>query len=144
MSARPEKTAEKRNPAGQFAAGNAGKPKGARHKATRAVLELLDGEADALTRKAIDMALAGDTVAMRLCLERLASPVKDRPISVALPALAGANDAPKAMAVIVAAMSAGEVTPAEAAAIAGVVETYRRTVETAEIERRLAVLEAQK
>ncbi len=48
------------------------------------------------------------------------------------------------MAVIVAAMSAGEVTPGEAAAIAGVVETYRRTVETAEIERRLAVLEAQK
>ncbi len=32
---------------------------------------LLDGEAEALTRKAIDLALAGDTVALRLCMERV-------------------------------------------------------------------------
>jgi hypothetical protein len=32
----------------------------------------LEGEAEALTRKAIDMALNGDVVALRLCLERAA------------------------------------------------------------------------
>jgi hypothetical protein len=30
---------------------------------------LLEGEAEALTRKAVDMALAGDAAALRLCLE---------------------------------------------------------------------------
>ena len=56
---------------GRFARGNPGKPKGARHKATQAALMLLDGEAEALTRQAVELALAGDTTALRLCLERI-------------------------------------------------------------------------
>ena len=43
----------------------AGKPKGARHRATLAAETLLDGEAEALTRKAIALALAGDPIALR-------------------------------------------------------------------------------
>jgi hypothetical protein len=75
---------EQRNNAGRtrgrpFAPGNPGKPKGARHKATLAVDALLDGEADAITRKAIEMAKEGDTVALRLCLDRIAPARKDRP-----------------------------------------------------------------
>jgi hypothetical protein len=31
---------------------------------------LLEGEAEGPTRKAVEMALAGDTTAMRLCFER--------------------------------------------------------------------------
>ena len=69
---KPENTG--RNQAGQFRKGKSGnptgKPKGARHKATLAVLELLEGEAKTLSRKAVEMALAGDTTALRLCLER--------------------------------------------------------------------------
>ena len=61
-----------RNADGTFGKGNAGKPRGTRHKATQAVLSLLEGEALALSRKAVDMALQGDTTALRLCLERLA------------------------------------------------------------------------
>ena len=147
MTDGPEKTGGKQGD-GRFKSGQsgnpAGKPKGTRHHATRAVMAMLDGEADALTRTAIDLALGGDTTALRLCLERLAPPVKDKPISVELPALASAEDASKAMAAVVAAMAAGDITPSEAAAVAGVVETYRRTVETADIERRLAELEGRK
>src|SRR3954452_6217860 len=51
----------------------AGKPKGARHRATMAIEEMLAGEAEALTRRCIDMALAGDQVAMRLAMERIAT-----------------------------------------------------------------------
>ena len=43
-----------------------GKPKGARNRAPLAAEVLLDGEAEALTRKAIELALAGDTVALRI------------------------------------------------------------------------------
>src|ERR1700676_4679872 len=46
----------------------AGKPKGARHRTTLAAEELLQGEASALTRKAVELALSGDSSALRLCL----------------------------------------------------------------------------
>jgi hypothetical protein len=46
-----------------------GRPKGARNRATIAAERLLDGEADTLTRKAIQLAQQGDTTALRLCIE---------------------------------------------------------------------------
>jgi hypothetical protein len=52
----------------------AGKPKGARNRATVAAEALLEGEAEMLTRKAIELGLSGDTTALRLCLERLMPP----------------------------------------------------------------------
>ena len=42
-----------------------------RNRATLAAMELLDGEAEALTRTAIDLALSGDMAALRLCIERI-------------------------------------------------------------------------
>ena len=53
-----------------------GRPKGARNKATLAAEALLDGEAEQITRKAIEKAKAGDMVAIRLCLDRIAPPEK--------------------------------------------------------------------
>ncbi len=81
---------------GKFAPGNPGRPQGARHKVTLAVEELLHGEADGLTRKAIDLALSGDTTALRLCLERIAPPRKDAPVSIDLPAMTNAAEAASA------------------------------------------------
>jgi Family of unknown function (DUF5681) len=51
-----------------------GKPRGARNRATLLAEALLDGEAEALTRKAIEKALEGDGMALRLCLERVLPP----------------------------------------------------------------------
>jgi hypothetical protein len=62
----------------------AGKPKGTRNRATVAAEALLEGEAEMLTRKAIELGLSGDTTALRLCLERLMPPRKDRSISFSL------------------------------------------------------------
>src|ERR687894_527368 len=97
-----------------FQQGNPGRPKGSRNKATLAAEALLDGEAEALTRKAIEMALGGDGQAMRLCLERLVSPRRDRPVSFALPRLQTATDALAAAAAIAEAVADGELTPSEA------------------------------
>ncbi|WP_134724826.1 DUF5681 domain-containing protein [Paracoccus luteus] len=133
--------AESRDSAGRFTAGNPGKPKGTRHKATRAVLALLDGEAEALTRKAVEAALGGDTAALRLCLERIAPPRKDAPVTFDLPRMERAEDAAKAAAAVLEAVAEGELTPAEGAHVMSLVETYRRTLETTEIEARLAALE---
>jgi hypothetical protein len=76
-----------RNADGTFGPGNCGKPKGTRHKATLAAMALLDGEAESLSRKAVELALQGDTTALRLCLERIAPPRKDAPVTFDLPPL---------------------------------------------------------
>ena len=52
-----------------FERGNPGKPKGARHRVTLAAETLLEGEAEAITRKAIELAKAGDGPALRLCMD---------------------------------------------------------------------------
>lgn len=124
-----------------FAPGNPGRVRGSRNRATMAAEALLDGEADALTRKAIDMALAGDTVAMRLCLERLVPARKDRPIEFDLPPITGAKDHPAAISAVLNAVAGGDLTPSEAQAFAAVLEQHRRSIETADIVARLDALE---
>lgn len=126
---------------GTFAPGNPGRPKGARHRTTRAVEELLDGEAKGLTRKAVDLALAGDTTALRLCMERIAPPRKDAPVTFAMPEMATASDALSAISSIVQAVASGELTPGEGSSLAGLVEQFRRSAEIEELERRIEKLE---
>lgn len=130
-----------RNSDGTFGPGNPGKPKGARHKATQAALALLEGEAEALSRKAIEVALQGDTVALRLCLERIAPVRKDAPVQFDLPRMQAAADAAKAAGTVLDAVAAGDLTPTEGAHIMALVETYRRTLETTELEARVVALE---
>jgi len=128
---------------GKFAQGNPGKPKGARHKTTRAVEALLDGQSEAITQKAVDLALAGDTTSLRLCLERIAPPRKDAPVLFDLPPMETAHDAAVAAQAVLAAVAGGDLTPIEGAVVMGLVEQYRRTLELSEFERRLIALEAE-
>lgn len=130
-----------RNTDGTFGAGNPGKPRGARHKATQAALALLDGQAEALTRKAVETALAGDTTALRLCLERIAPPRKDAHVTFTLPAMQSAADAAKGAAAVLDAVALGDLTPLEGTQIMGLIETYRRTLEVCELEARVTALE---
>lgn len=118
-----------------------GKPPGTRHKATLAAEVLLNGESENLTRKAIGMALDGDGAALRLCLERILPPRRDRPVSIALPPLSGAGDAVGAMAAITAAVATGGLTPSEAGDLSSLVSSYVKAIETDELERRIAALE---
>jgi hypothetical protein len=138
-----EKTGSK---AGRWRPGESGnpngKPKGCKHKATQLVEAMLSGEAEGIARKAIEGALAGDTTCLRLCLERLAPPVRESAITVKLPTVNGIEDATQALAAILQQVAQGTVTPGEGAAVADLLETYRRTLETQELERRVAALEA--
>src|SRR5687767_3759377 len=78
-----------------FGPGNPGRPKGSRNKATLALEALLDGEAEAIARKAVELAKAGDTVALRLCLERIIPARKDRPVAFVMPEITTAAEATK-------------------------------------------------
>ncbi|MHB2204917.1 DUF5681 domain-containing protein [Methylobacterium sp. CM6257] len=120
----------------------AGKAKGTRNRTTLAIEALLNGEAEALTRTAIELAQGGDTVALRMCLDRLVPPRKDRPINFSLPPIVTTDDLPKATGAIVAAVAAGELTPAEAAEISKTLDVHVRAIEATELHRRMAALEA--
>jgi hypothetical protein len=119
----------------------AGKPVGARHKATRLVQEMMGDEAKAVIRKVIDKALEGDATCLRLCLERMSPAIKENPITLQLPDIQNAEDAVKAMCVVVSNVVSGEITPSEGSALSGIVETYRRTLETQDLEKRISELE---
>src|SRR5215211_4476584 len=117
-----------------------GKPKGARNRTTVAMEALLEGDAEAITQKAIELAKGGDITAIRLCLDRLCPPRKDRYVSFAIPPLNSAADASRAAAAIVTAVASGELTPSEAAELGRLVESYARTLEATEFEERLTAL----
>jgi hypothetical protein len=127
-----------------FEPGNSGRPKGSRNKATLALEALLDGEAEALTRKAIEMALEGDTTAMRLVMDRIMPPRKDRPVLFALPKLETPADAVKASAALVEAVASGDLTPSEADDLSRLVDRFVRAVETTDVMERLESLEAER
>ena len=130
-----------RNTAGQFSAGNIGRPKGSRNKATIAIESLLQGQAEALTQIAVTKALEGDSIALRLCMERIAPAPKDQPVSFSLPEMKNALDASEAAGSVLSAVSEGELTPIEATRVIGLIDSYRRTLELTEIEERLRALE---
>jgi hypothetical protein len=127
-----------------FEKGRSGNPggrrRGSRNKATLAAAALLAGEAQALTRKAVEMALAGDPSAMRLCMERVLPPCRERTVKFSLPLTEDAHmgetcgpsarDISRAMDAVTAALARGEITPGEAERIAGVVDTFVRAIET--------------
>jgi hypothetical protein len=125
-----------------FERGNPGKPKGARHRVTVAAETLLEGEAEAITRKAIELAKAGDGPALRLCMDRIYPARKDRPVRFRLPPLEKVGDAGAANAALVGAVASGDLTPSEAGELAKLVHAYTRAVEATDIQDRLTKLEA--
>ena len=133
----------RRKQAGGFQKGQSGNPRGrpmgSRNNATLACESLLEGQAEALTQKAVDMALAGDPVALRICLERICPVRKDRAVRFPLPPINSARDAANIAAAIAEAVAAGHVTPSEAAEIAKVVDVYVRAYQMAELNDRVAL-----
>jgi hypothetical protein len=87
------------------------------------------------------MAEEGDTACIRLCLDRIAPPRKDRPVRFTLPEMREVRDALKASMAIVSGVASGELTPSEASELAKVVESYTRTLQGVAFEERLAKLE---
>lgn len=118
-----------------------GRPIGSRNAATLALESLLDGQAQALTQKAVDLALKGDIAALRLCLDRILPPRKDRPVTFTLPAISSPKEAAATISAVLTAVAAGELTPAEAAEIGKLVDVYVKAVEAAELVERLERLE---
>jgi len=141
------KTAKKQKRSG-FKPGQSGNPKGrpqgSRNNVTLAMEALLEGEAEALTRKAIEKALGGDMTALRICFDRLYPPRKNRGILLELPVIKHIKDIVRGYEVILQAVSEGSISPDEASTLSSVLEAKRKAIETTEIEGRIAALESER
>lgn len=118
-----------------------GRPRGSRNKVTLAMENLLENESGALTRKAIEMGLNGDMGALRLCMDRLLPPRKERTIQLNIPPITTLQDTLIAVEAIATAVCAGEITPTEAMAMTKVIEVYGNTLEYVDILERLKKVE---
>jgi hypothetical protein len=105
--------------------------------------QLVAGDAERVLKAVIDAAVRGDMAAAKLVLERVLPVRACTPVSeVVLPPLRTAEDAALAAGEVASAALDGRITAADAAALAQVIEAFRRTLATTEIEKRLADLEA--
>jgi Family of unknown function (DUF5681) len=119
----------------------AGRPRGLRNKKTIALEGLVDGEAEAVMQKMITLAKMGDDVAMRLCVERMMAPRRERPVPLALPRIESDADARRASADVLEALAEGEITPKEAEHLLRAVAGAAVITQSSEIVARLDRIE---
>lgn len=117
-----------------------GKPVGTRHRATRAVQDLLEGEVESLTRKAIEQALDGNTMALKLCLDRISPILKPRSLPIQIDMPPPQNLADTARAFVMAA-AAGAMEPETAAQLVSAVANIARVEEIEQLKDRIQSLE---
>jgi hypothetical protein len=121
----------------------AGRPKGVRGKAEIFAEALLEGETEEIIRAAVKAAKAGELGAIRLCLDRLVPRRRDRAVPFDLPPLHSAASALSALADIAAAVSRGDMTPAEADNVSRLLERYLSALQHVDVEQRLSKLEGE-
>ena len=129
---------------GRFAPGNRlshGRKPGSRNQTTIAALSLLNDEAERLSRRAVDLALAGDVAALKLCLDKVVPPRRDRPIEIEIERIESADDACKGLSDLIQLVAAGELAPSEADAVAALIEKRAKLAELHELEARIKRLE---
>lgn len=137
-----------RGPGQPFRPGQSGNPGGRRagtlNRVSVLVQRLMDDDAEAVILALIEAAKGGDVGAIKLVLERVAPLPRNRPVQFAAPVIETAADLGTAMGTVLQSVAAGELTPDEAVSIASLIETRRRTIETMELDARVAALEQNK
>jgi hypothetical protein len=117
-----------------FEKNNPGRLPGSKNKSTVIAASLAGEQGEALLGKAIEVAHGGNVMMIKFLLERYLP--KERVIPIQLPRIDSALDCITAMSAIVAALAAGQITPREAADLTKVVDTFVRSIEVTEQERR--------
>jgi hypothetical protein len=118
-----------------------GRPAGSRNTKNK-FLEILEGHVQPIVKKAALMALNGDRVLLRVCIERLISVAQPQATGFRLPKGGGEPDMQKVLIRVLEQTSKGRVSPQDAESIASFVESFIRAKAAIEHEGRLTALEA--
>lgn len=105
-----------------------------------ALRELLQPHSKELVERAVELALNGDTAALKLCLERLMPPIraKDDSVKITLPKKGTLTEQAQA---IIHAMAQAKLSPREASAMLQALASQAKIVEVDELIRRIEALE---
>ena len=129
----------------RFRPGVSGNPKGRLpgipNRATTLVQKALDRNAGKIVAAILKQALKGDVAALRLCIDRLITPVRERSIQFPIAAPTTAMDIVDALRKIFGASTSGGLTPGEAQTLAALLEAQRKAIETATLEARVTAVE---
>ena len=123
-----------------FANGNAGRPPGSKNRTTVLAAALLEGEAEKLLRKGVEVALGGNVPMLKFLLGRYLP--RERLIKLDFPRMYSADDAVAVLGHLMRAVSKGRITPGEAAALGTLVNSYTRAIDMADMVKRMDTLEA--
>jgi hypothetical protein len=133
---------QSRKPRGRpFKPGNPGRPPGARNKTTQVIEQLVEGQAELLVQRALELALGGDGTCLRMMLDRVYPLRKGRPVTVDMPKINSSQDLFAAIASIWTAIREGRLTPDEASALSVVIDRSIQAIELHDITKRIGALE---
>ncbi|MDR7039973.1 hypothetical protein J2X36_004751 [Methylobacterium sp. BE186] len=104
--------------------------------------DLLEAAAVPLMRKTIELALSGDRVSLRYCLDRLARSKATRPVPFTLPEVNAPEDHPKATRALLEAVASGALHSEDAAARAKLLDAHVQAMTLQSFVDRLEYLEA--
>jgi len=114
-----------------FVKGNPGRKPGSRNRASVVAAALVEGEAEELARSAVQLAKAGDPGMLKFLLGRLLP--RERRINFAIPTMESADDAVEALGSVLRAVSEGEISPNEGAAVAALINSYSQAIDRADV-----------
>lgn len=143
----PEKT-EKKQGRTKFQKGKSGNPKGrptgSRNKTTILAERLLENDLEEVCSVVANQAKQGNIQAIKVILDRLLPPRRDRHIHFPLQEIKTPSDILRAMEQITTAVSSGEITPLEGESLSSILEAQSKAIELLDFEKRLQTLEEQK
>jgi len=125
---------------GRFAKGKSGNPNGRPPKG-RAIPDLLESRREDLVNKAVEMAMEGDTQALRICLDRLTPPLKSAEETIMLPEFDPEAPLEEQARQIVASAARGEIPPTTASTLTAALQGRARVAEVDELASRIEALE---
>ena len=106
----------------------AGRPPGSRNHKTIALEEAFEEHVEDILKEVVGRAKEGEKNAMRLCMERMLAPKRERPVAIDLPVIETPADARKALAVVTAELAEGDLTITEATRLIGLIQRMLRLV----------------
>lgn len=108
------------NKTGRFVKGM-GRRRGSKNKVTIAIENMMEGEAEVITRRCIDLAKNGDPTALRIVMDRIAPVRKGRPLHGI-----DRKDGENSIEALLRAVLDGEITPEEGKDVVGLIESAAR------------------
>jgi hypothetical protein len=95
----------------------AGRKKGVRTRKAALIESLFESEVEAVGKKTLELALGGDTAALKAILDRIYPPPRGRRIQFRIPSITGAHDVVLALNAVMRAVGNGVLTIDEGAAL---------------------------